>query len=157
MRYAIALVFGLAVTAVTRALLDALAGSLGLVIDIPLPYPLERSYGRGAEDVIDSDATLLGMARFGMSVAIGVFAGSALYRRTLMPWRKAQECITARAWYFYLIFLVLYSAFFQLVFGPHTTGLVEVLEYTPPLYVGWRTWKWWKKNHAVAVASDHQA
>jgi hypothetical protein len=151
MRNAVAPVVGILVIVVTLHLIRGVGAALGVLAEIPLPYPVEHSYGRYASELIDSTDTLFGKASFACAVAVGVTAGYAIRRGAIRPWRSdRREGITARAWGTFLLFVLPYSAIVQLLFGKRTSPfpvsgfILDFIEYGVTFYVGWRTWKWWK-------------
>ena len=151
MRNAVVSLVGFLVVVATLHLIRGVAASFGVLSEIPLPYPVEHSYGRYASDLIDSTDTLFGKASFACAVGAGVAVGYAIHRSSINPWGSdRREKVTAQAWAMFLLFVLPYSVAVQLLFGKETSPLLvsnsvlDLLEYGVTFYVGWRIWKWWK-------------
>jgi len=91
MHKALAWIFGFVMTAVTLRVLEYGGRLVGVYRKIDLPYPVEYSFGRYVDEIIDEDFTAFGIASLAFSIMIGVFVGAAVYRKTLNPARSAQE------------------------------------------------------------------
>lgn len=159
MREALAWIFGFVTTAVTLRVLEYGGRLVGVHRKIDLPYPVEYSFGRYIDEIIDEDFTAFGIASLAFSIMVGVFVGAAVYRKTLIPARSAQEQLTAKVWFVALTAILILTALGQVIFGTHTTGvftlLKDLVEYGGAFYIGWVSWKWWKRK-VNALAGDVQ-
>jgi len=144
MRHLLAYLLGFACTVAARHFLGVAADHLGLVASLPLPYPVERSYGRGASEEVTDEYTLLGFSLLATSVGIGIAVGIAIYRARIKCWTNSSERATFLSWSVFLPFLLAYSATFQAVFGSDVRWPLDLIEFTPPALVGWYIYRRWK-------------
>ena len=151
MRRILATVAGVLVTGFALHFIRGAAAAFGVVPEVPLPYPVEHSYGRYASELVESSDTLFGMASFFAAAYLGLTVGYIVYRMSLQPWRTTYERATATAWAAFLGFTVLYSAAVQLAFDVRAdrswlqTAFIDLITHAAPAIVGWLLWRWWKR------------
>lgn len=150
MRNFVAGLVGFLIFVMALALIRSTAELFGVVSEVGLPYPMERSYGRFASDLVETSDTLFGIASFLAAALVAVTSGYAVDRKTLIPWKTREERLIARAWGLFMAFLLPYSVFVQIIFGGFSSDswflnfVVDFISYGIPVYVGSRIWSWWK-------------
>lgn len=157
MRQIVATAIGILVVVLSLNVIRLTAAQFGIVPELPLSSPVERSYGRHFSELVDSSDTLFGMASFFMAAYLGLTAGYAVHRAKLLPWRTRYERATALAWAAFLAFTLAYSAAMQVIFGAYTSSsgirnlLIDLVTHGVPAIFGWRLWRWWKRTAGTSL------